>query len=368
MKKVLLMMAVSLLMAACSQQSDRGYTITGTAEGAVDGDSVFLCEMQGFFAMVPLDTTIVKDGRFEFKGDVEGAVMRFIVPVHDGKATATAMLVLENADLRVTVKPDGEQSVVEGGPSHKLFEEFLAGESKLSEQMNQPWQVANDSTATEQQRQMAQQAVDSLQQQMTAFHKQFILSHVPSALSDMLLGYCMASFSEDDVNEILEVFGDKQPQYPVYKSIMAERHATEATAIGAIYTDLQQSDPEGRTVKLSDYVGKSKYVLLDFWASWCGPCRAEMPTVVKAYQTWHDKGFDVVGISLDNNAEAWKKAIDSLQMPWPQMSDLKGWESEAAAAYGVKAIPANFLLDQEGRIVAKDLRGDDLLNKLQELF
>ena len=111
-----------------------------------------------------------------------------------------------------------------------------------------------------------------------------------------------------------------------------------------------------------------KPVLLDFWASWCGPCRAEMPTVVEAYTKYHDKGFEVVGVSLDNDKDSWVKAIADLQMPWPQMSDLKGWESEACAVYHVQAIPANVLIDEKGDIIAKDLRGEDLLNKMKELL
>lgn len=108
--------------------------------------------------------------------------------------------------------------------------------------------------------------------------------------------------------------------------------------------------------------------MIDFWASWCGPCRAEMPNVIKAYNEYKDKGFGVVGISLDNDAAAWKSAIKSLGIPWAQMSDLKGWQSAGAALYNVRAIPATVLIDQSGKIIAKDLRGDDLEAKLKELL
>ena len=115
-------------------------------------------------------------------------------------------------------------------------------------------------------------------------------------------------------------------------------------------------------------IAEHQYTLVDFWASWCGPCRAEMPNVVEAYNRYHDKGFEVVGISLDEDKKAWVAAIDKLQMPWPQLSDLKGWNCEGAVLYKIQSIPSNLLVDQDGKIVAKNLREDALLDKLSELF
>ena len=108
--------------------------------------------------------------------------------------------------------------------------------------------------------------------------------------------------------------------------------------------------------------------MVDFWASWCGPCRGEMPNVIKAYNEFKDKGFAIVGVSLDSKADAWKKAIKDLGIPWAQMSDLKGWQCAGAALYNVRAIPATVLIDQSGKIIAKDLRGEELIAKLKELL
>lgn len=134
------------------------------------------------------------------------------------------------------------------------------------------------------------------------------------------------------------------------------------------YIDFGMETPEGAPIKVSDFVSKNKYTLIDFWASWCGPCHAEMPTVVKAYNDFHTKGLEIVGVSLDSNKDNWVKAIDDLKMTWPQMSDLKGWESAGAQLYHVRGIPTNVLVDQQGRIVAQDLRGENLLLKLAELL
>jgi len=362
--------ALGAVVTACSQKqaAPTSYTITGTAEGTQEGDTVYLCEMQGFFAMNPLDSAYVKDGSFEFKGEAEGASLRFLVPMHGGKPTAMAMFVLENADIRATIKPEGQESLIEGGPSQKIYEEYTAEEAKITNLMDQPWKTSNDSTADEATRTAAQQTLDSLQKEVTKFHKQFIIDHVPSAFSDMIYAYTMQEFTEEEQEEILKLFGEKQPDFPVYKSIMAEREAAKASEVGAQLADFTMPSPDGKDIRVNDIVAKNKYTLIDFWASWCGPCRAEMPTVVKAYTDYHQKGFEVIGVSLDEKKEAWVKAIDQLKMPWPQMSDLKGWECEAAQMFNIRSIPANLLVDQQGKIIAKDLRGEDLLNIMAELL
>ena len=137
---------------------------------------------------------------------------------------------------------------------------------------------------------------------------------------------------------------------------------------GIQYIDFAMETPDSNTIKVSDFVGKNKYTLIDFWASWCGPCHAEMPTIVKAYDEFHEKGLEIIGVSLDSNKKDWTRAISSLQMTWPQMSDLKGWESEGARLYGVHSIPASVLVNQQGKIVAQNLRGENLLQKLAELM
>ncbi|MBO9729990.1 MAG: TlpA family protein disulfide reductase [Chitinophaga sp.] len=138
------------------------------------------------------------------------------------------------------------------------------------------------------------------------------------------------------------------------------------TAIGVTAMDFSQNNTTGKPVKLSDYRGK--YVLLDFWASWCGPCRAENPNVLDNYEKYHSKGLEILGVSLDDKKDAWLKAIKDDGLEWAHVSDLKGWKNAVAKEYNINAVPSNFLLDKEGKIIAKDLRGEELSQKLAEIF
>ena len=366
MKKLLLTIMSAMLLTSVSAQN--GYTITGTAEGTVKGDTIFLCEMQGWFAMVPLDTAIVKKGKFEFTGQFDGCTHRYLLAMHKGVNVATAAILLENAPISVQMFKDEKKNIIVGGPSARLWDEYERGAKEFDDRMAADWSVCLDTLVAEDNKIKERLLVNTYSADRKNYAKRFMLQHIGTPVADYLLAQTQSDFTKEEQEQLLKLFGQQKQQFYVYKGIMAQRAIDQRTGIGAQFTDFSMPDPKGKMISVSDYVKKNKYTLIDFWASWCGPCRAEMPTVVKAYDLYHAKGFEVVGVSLDNNKEAWIKAIDQLKMPWPHMSDIKGWGCAGAALYNVKGIPANVLIDQQGKIVAKNLRGQDLLDKMAELL
>lgn len=191
-------------------------------------------------------------------------------------------------------------------------------------------------------------------------------SHRESPGSAKILVACSSFLGPEYIYKYLSTYPHADlPELAEMRKQVA-KVATKVT--GAELVDFELPDEVGVKHRLSEYIGHGHYVLVDFWASWCGPCRQEMPNVHAAYERFHERGFDILGLSLDNNREAWLKAVAELGMTWPQLSDLKGWKSLAVQMYDVRAIPFTLLFDPEGKVVEANLRGEALSKKLEELI
>lgn len=367
MKKAFLFAAASMITLAACQQSS-GYTIKGTAEGVADGELVFLQDaVDGNLEVV--DSAVVKNGTFEFKCPADSVVSARYITYNseDGNGGMRALFFSE--DGTITVNLNSQQSRVAGTKHNDIYQTFLDEYALLDTELNTLWKrIQSDSTLTEAQADSLKKVLNGKEEQGMETIFQTISANIENGVGVHLLTSFSYAFEPNRIQPLLAKIPVVYDADPAVASLKLYIETVVKTAVGQNYIDFSMNTPEGKTVKLSDFVSKNKYTLVDFWASWCGPCRMEMPNVVAAYAKYKSKGLGIVGVSLDNNKESWTKAIKDLKMQWNHMSDLKGWQSEGASLYGVRSIPATVLIDKEGKIVARNLRGDELEAKLGELL
>ncbi|MBR6251163.1 MAG: AhpC/TSA family protein [Bacteroidales bacterium] len=368
MNKTILMLGLAAgLLSACSNKSvEGGYTINGTADGTADGDTIFYARMAGYYNYMPIDTAIVTDGKFFFTGKQEGADLRYIVAIHNGENVGEAEVVVENTNYEVTIYGREKKADIKGGQAQQLWDKMVAFLTDVPEEVSENYIKLNDQSASDEERAAAQEALMEFSRNQTESVKKFVVDNAPSAFSDMVLGYYLEGFEQFNIDVDSVVGTLAKAGFPQASRIVEEREAQQKTAEGKPYIDFEATKTDGDKLKISSVVESNKLTLIDFWASWCGPCRAEMPFVIDAYEKFHGKGFEIVGVSLDNSKDAWLGAIDQLKMNWLNVSDLAGWDCEYAALYNVRAIPSNFLVNKDGIIVGKNLRGDDLAAKIAE--
>lgn len=364
MKKFTYLLAVAALFAACN--SNKGYTVTGTVEGAADGDTVYLETIEGR-QFVKLDTAVITNGTFTFKGTQDSAVNRYISCKPEGKEGMAIDFYLENGniDIRLT---SGENDSATGTPNNDAYQEVRTQINGLNSQMMAVYNSMSDTTLTDEERQAKGKEMEALQNKMIEATKAGIQKNITNPVGIQMLKQNYYYMDVEDLDPLMPQIPAAYDNDEAIARIKNNVEKMKATAVGQKFTDFEMQTPEGKTVKLSDYVGKGKVVLVDFWASWCGPCRREMPNLVEVYAKYKGKNFEIVGVSLDQNGEAWKDAIKKLNMTWPQMSDLKYWSSEGAQAYAVSSIPHTVLIDGDGIIIARGLHGEEVQNKLEEVI
>jgi peroxiredoxin len=258
---------------------------------------------------------------------------------------------------------------VEGGVSQKIYKQ---GEDSIRKVMDKGQELYMQFMAAQQLGDTAkmkdiENAFVGMQEDLRGFIKTYASNNKNSVVAAYYgLMYLIEPGKEDEIVPFYESLTPAVKKSYFGKKLGDVAASAKTTAIGQIAPEFSQADTSGNTIALSSLRGK--YLLIDFWASWCGPCRQENPNIVKAYNTYKDKGFEILGVSLDQDKAAWLDAIYKDKLTWKQVSDLKYWNNAAAQLYGVRSIPANYLLDPQGKIIAKNLRGADLEAKLSALF
>lgn len=341
-----------------------GYVIHGTVGGIGDGGYVFLQRYKNYVA-VKVDSSQVVDGEFKFEGMADSLSRLYQIVYNAGGKAYSADLFLETGDIRVVL---GDSSVVEGTESNRLYQNYQLEMTSFVRQMRTLSSSLGNASLSERQKDEVKVRMKDLQNRHDTLTYTLMERHSGSHFGAYLL---MKNYSRYDADKIAGIIG-RMPEELLdnenMRTVVEHVKILQATSVGKPYIDFVMKDCDGKDVRLSEIVSRNKYTLLDFWASWCAPCRMEIPFVKKAYEAYHEKGLEIVSVSLDNDADAWKKAIQKNGMPWIHVSDLKGWKCSASMLYGVKGVPSTFLIDQNGIIVAKKLRGEGVVEKCKELL
>lgn len=359
MKKILFYSAAALLLASCAGNS--GYKIDGTVDNPdMNGKYVYLFNYPANEDSTAVDSALVKDGKFSFKGETPEAKLQVLVcngSESDQESLPQVVFVLDNAKLTAVIS---KTPSVNGTPENDALTKLLNNCEKLQSDFKSFSDAHSDSTA------LLEQKYNEMDSLTTVQEKAYLAAN-PNKLSSAFIFYQMRySLSEEEQNAILDNATPEFRNIVVVQEMAEHLNILKKVAVGKKFTDFEMADTQGKMHKLSEYAGQGKLVLLDFWASWCPPCRAEMPNIVAAYKQYKSKGFEVVGVSLDEKSADWTNALKTMGMTWPQLSDLQGWKNKAAAIYGVNSIPHSVLIDAQGTIVGKDLRGPKLQEELSK--
>jgi len=375
MKKILIAALFAMPMAVMAQKP---FTIKGDVKNLKAGDKIYLAYLDAGTRV--LDSAMVANGTFSFKGNIKEPVMANLFkntnPFISGADTRFldyTTLYVEPGSILANATDSLKSTIITGTPTNADNLKLMASLKPLTDKMvaiNQDF--AKLTTAQKSDEAFVgpiRTRAMKVSEEMMPVYLEFVKNNPKSFISlNTILQFADEPTLATQVESLFEGLSSELKATTAGKMLAMGFEAGRKTAVGAMAMDFTQNDQNGKPVKLSDF--KGKYVLVDFWASWCGPCRSENPNVVAAYQKYKDKNFTVLGVSLDKTdaKEAWLKAIADDKLTWTQVSDLKFWQNEVAVMYGIQSIPANFLIDPTGKIIAKGLREEALHAKLEELL
>jgi peroxiredoxin len=363
MKRIIYLIFVTALFASCS--SGPHYVIKGKIEGS---DSVkFLLMKREAGIYLTIDSAFSRKGNFKMKGTIEYPDLVHLIAGNTGNRTS---FYLENSRITVTGKLDSLFNTKITGSKIQDEYRYIIGTNKpLNEkysdlylQYQKASQLGDTSTTAR-----LQKEIETVMKERIELQKDFIRNNPASYLAPTLLYDLTSDMEAEEIETAINAMDTNVAKIPLVREMKDKVSRMKVVSIGQKAPDFTVNDVDGNPVSLSSKRGY-KLLLIDFWAAWCNPCRQENPNIVKIYNEFHKKGFDVLGVSLDNDKAAWIKAIASDKLSWTQVTDLEQYESSVAKLYIVDAIPSNFLLDETGTIIARNIRGKDLYNKVNEVL
>lgn len=366
MKSKLIFAALfACLFSACTQTPT--YQVTATIEGWNEGTVYLKQRVAGEW--VTADSSQITDGSWKMSGTVETPDLYYLI--HNENYRNALPFFLENGSI--TISGDAEkiqESIVTGSKTQDVYKGIQLKSDSLNNQMRILYGKYKTALAEEDSltANAMEKELESLNDTQETLFKDFVINNPASYVAPVFLRQIHYGMDSEELEKFLSSFSAEVQKTVTAKSLLERLNLMKTVAVGQQAPDFTMNDQDGNPISLASILNNQEYLLIDFWASWCSPCRAENPNVVSVWKDYHERGFDVFGVSLDSNKEAWLKAIEKDQLTWKHVSDLKGWKNEAAKQYAVNSIPANLLVDKTGKIIAKNLREEALREKIAELL
>lgn len=372
MKKLFTIAFVGVFaLSACAQKSAKerkeiSYTVSGTCPAEVK--KVYIVNpMQNQNPVI--DSVDVAGGKFQYIGK---AMEESFLGVAAATSKGPTMFIVDGTPVEI----DLEKGTLKGSKLNEKYNGYQAEFNKFEKQMEEIcapfFQAQEEGKSQEELMAIRNEVVKNMEpvnEEMAQFAKKVIKENPDNVIPAAFITNVMYDYELDELKELIS---DKYAysSHPMLDRVKkhVEAETKKQGIVGQQFIDIEEPDVDGNMHKLSEYVGKGNYVLIDFWASWCGPCMQEMPNVKENYEKYKAKGFNVVGLSFDRAKEPWVKAIKEGGLDWVHLSDLKFWQTIAASTYGINSIPSSLLVDPTGKVIARDLRGPALGKKLAEIY
>lgn len=380
------------MLTACSGVGENEFELKGSIDKSLDGKNALL-QKNGPMGLIPIDTVKIEGGKFVFEGKVEAPEIHYVTV--EGVQNVGLDFILENGSIELAIDKDSLQKSNRGGTyNNEKLQEYVVENTKWIKKIetdqnafrekNMAAYMAAQTAKDEATMQKLTDELLALERKKTEYSSQFIDKN-PKAYVSLLLIKQYTGSANLPYEDLVKKYEALDPELKKLKegkeisdALVKVKESQETqnkvkqnaanTEVGKMAPQFSAPGPDGKTISLKDAMGK--VTLIDFWASWCGPCRQENPNVVAMYNELHSKGLNIIGVSLDRPKEGdkWKKAIADDKLTWAHVSNLMEWNDPIAQQYGVQGIPATFLLDASGKIVAKNLRGEELKAKVKELL
>ena len=347
----------ALFLGALTACQSNTYQVKGTIEGAADGDTLFFTtDMQ---SGIPSDTLIVEHGKFSFSGESDSVYMAMVYSAKRNELNAPFFV--EPGKISIDIKETPGASRVGGTMCNDQWQVLNDSVMTIGKEINKIAEHIYGNNVTFEEQQKGMEQIEQLNKRFSAMVIGITEKNIDNEFGYFLLTYYPEELIDNETRlSLIKKLPEQMRKRAAILQYEESIAAASETAEGATITDFSMPTPDGTSLSIMSEISQHRITIIDFWASWCGPCRQDMPAVVELYKQYKDKGLGIVGISLDENKDDWMAATKQLNITWPQMSDLKGWDNAAARKFSVTSIPHTIVVNQQGKILRLGLRGESL--------